>query len=140
MPALAAMSSTAEAKLSRSILERRERVLRDRDIQVHALSSAGERYCLAGRKSGTFDACKKVKDILAGYWVKILDPPVAGRSWAPSSPPTSIVFPNGLLAGPEDPIGLFGDIVTVVWSEVELSWEDKPCADLSGIQTPPTPK
>ena len=65
----------------------------------------------------------------------------AGYKWEPvDRQPTTIVFQNGLIAAPDDPIGLHGDCVTVLWpQEVKFCWEDKACVDVSDISTPPTP-
>ena len=55
-------------------------------------------------------------------------------------PATCIVFANNEPAQPWDPIGLHGGVVTVLFTQVVAEvYEDVPCMDVDGIETPPTP-
>ena len=57
-----------------------------------------------------------------------------------NKPATSILFANNERAQPDDPIGLHGGVVIVLFTPVEGEvFQTRSCADVDGIDTPPTP-
>ena len=138
----------------RAEILRREEVYADRESRVEARMVGGCICCPAGHPNFTFRAGYLVKDALAdSHWVKLAlkedvaeDEIISGYTDTEMAivslnrQPTCIVFANQKPAQPEDPIGLHGGVVTVLFTQVAAQvCEDKPCMDLDGIETPPTP-
>ena len=115
---------------------------------------SGCRCCLSGLTNYTFPAFYSIKDALASTnWIKVAQDVDVAEDEIISSytdtgmaivilnkPAAGIVFANNEPAVPEDPIGLHGGVVTVLFTPLAAEvFEDVPCADVEGIETPPTP-
>ena len=135
-------------------IARRDSVHADRESRVEARMVGGCICCPAGHPNFTFRAGYLVKDALAdSHWVKLAlkedvaeDEIISGYTDTKMAivmlnrQPTCIVFANQKPAQPEDPIGLHGGVVTVLFTQVAAEvYEDVPCMDADGIETPPTP-
>ena len=133
-------------------IARRDSVYTDRESSVEARMVGGCICCPAGHPNFTFRAGYLVKDALADpHWVKLAlqedvaeDEIISGYTDTGmaivilNKPATGIVFANNEPAGPEDPIGLHGGVVTVLFTQVAAEvCEDVPCMDVDGIETPP---
>ena len=90
------------------------------DVRVRAYNIHGERLGVAGVGEGdqrlTFPSRLRVEQVLGfDHWIKAA-PPGAEKwyellgTWRPRV----VVFQNGCIANPEDPIGMKGDTVTVL--------------------------
>ena len=135
-------------------IARREFVYADRVSRVEARMVSGCRCCISGLTNYTFPAYYSIKNALAStHWIKVAQDVDVAEDEIISSytdtgmaivslnkPATCIVFANNEPAVLEDPIGLHGGVVTVLFTQVAAQvCEDKPCMDLDGIETPPTP-
>ena len=123
----------------------------DRDSRVEAFTVAGVRCGVpgvgeTGSQKLTFPRLFLAGDALrAGHWARfatedeLAHDPLWHRPLA--FVPRSLVHANGQVASPEDPLGLVGHRVTVLAQErVQETVVEKEKPDLSGINTPPTPK
>ena len=126
-------------------LQQREYVFRDRETRVKAYTIAGRHVGLAGVGEGnqklTFPAWYLVRDALASpHWITMDVPAGFATPYEITFQPRSIIFVNAKIAEPDDPIGLFGPVVTVWEQATESIFEDKePNVDLEAISTPPSP-
>ena len=116
------------------------------DMRVKAYNIHGERLGVAGVGKGhqrlTFPSRLKVEQVLGfDHWIK--EAPPDAEKWYESLGawrPRVVVFANGRIANPEDPIGMAGDTVTVLDTSVtRIDWTTRDSQDLSGIRTPRTP-
>ena len=139
----------------RAEILRREEVYADRESRVEARMLSGCRCCLAGLANFSFPASYMIKDALRDdRWVKIVhEVDIAADESIVSSDrdtgmaivrlnklATCILFANNERAQPDDPIGLHGGGVTVLFTPVEGEvFQTISCADVDGIDTPPTP-
>jgi len=95
----------------------------------------------------TFPACFIVGDALASpHWVRVAQPGETNEKgehkwWAHLEfQPQAIIHSTGALAMPDEPIGMFGDTVTVLeQAPADPSVTELPRASLDEIHTPPTP-
>ena len=54
--------------------------------------------------------------------------------------PKYLIHCNGKIACPDDPMGLIGQTLTAIATKAsDLPFEERDCADVSSISTPPTP-
>ena len=116
------------------------------DMRVRAYNIHGERLGVAGVGEGdqrlTFPSRLKVEQVLGfDHWIKAA-PPGAEKwyellgTWRPRL----VVFKNGCIGNPEDPIGMKGDTVTVLDTHVTQEVDEtRGAQDLTEIQTPRTP-
>ena len=118
------------------------------DMRVKAYNLNGDRVGVAGVGEGaqrlTFPSKLTVDRILGfQHWIK--EAPAGGPKWYEilgDWKPTRIVFINGTVANPEDPVGMCGDTVWVVDttpSYEEYYEDEKPLIDLTELRTPRTP-
>ena len=115
-------------------------------MMIRAYNVNGERIGVAGVGEGdqrlTFPAKLRVEQVLGFHqWIKASQPGaekwyVVMGDWRPKA----IVFEDGRLAAPDDPIGMGGRTVTVIDTEVTReAGEDRETPSLAGVRTPPTP-
>ena len=144
-----------EGTTMRALLARREAVYADRESRVEARMLSGCRCCLAGLDNFSFPASYMIKDALRDeHWVKHVqevniaaDESIIGSDKDTgiaivrlNKLATCILFSNNERAPPDDPIGLHGGVVTVLFTPVEGEvFQTISCADVDGIDTPPTP-
>ena len=117
-------------------------------MRVKAYNLNGERVGVAGVGEGaqrlTFPFKLTVERILGfQHWIK--EAPAGGPKWYEilgDWKPTRIVFINGTVANPEDPVGRFGDTVWVVDttpSNEEYYEDETPLIHRIELRTPTTP-
>ena len=99
----------------------------------------------------TFPRMYAVGDALAcDRWIRFASPEeeredeAAGRTkrwWRPFTAfrPRSLIYDNGTHASDHQMIGMSGLVVTAVQESYQDSWTTKPCCDVSGIKTLPSP-
>ena len=115
-------------------------------MRIWAYNVNGERIGVAGVGEGdqrlTFPAKLRVEQVLGfHHWIKASQPGaekwyVVMGDWRPKA----IVFEDGRLAAPDDPIGMGGSYVTIIATEVAVAaGEDREMPSLAGVRTPPTP-
>ena len=99
------------------------RALSGEGARVKAYTASGEQVGLAGLGDGTdrltFPPQWKVADVLNNmYWIRFAteEEKNAGGAWwrAAAVQPWAVLHEGGILAMPGEPIGLFGDSVTVL--------------------------
>ena len=109
-------------------------VLNSRETVITAFTTGGAEIRPCGV---TLKATHNVGNVLGfPYWqTKTTD------MWSPIAiRPTAIVFENHFLADVHDPLGLFGRTIQVVESAgLYVEVDEKPCAIVDEIGTPPTP-
>ena len=140
-----------QPQLTISALSRLGAAAANRESRVRAYTLDGVQVGLAGVGEGdqrlTFPAGCIVGDALrapAAYWLRFAsaeEEAQTGRWYAPAGfQPAAVVYENGTLADSVWPIGLEGCTVSVMAQvpRPTLS-EEKPCADVDEIKTPPTP-
>ena len=138
-----------QPQLTISALSRIGAAAANRESRVRAYTLDGVQVGLADVGQGdqrlTFPACYLVGDALrahAEHWVRFASAEEAaqtGRWYAPAGfQPAALVYENGVVAAPTWPIGLEGCKVSVLAQDLTRS-EEKPCADVDEIKTPPTP-
>ena len=160
----AEMAATTNTELSMEAMERRQEKLwaafNDRETRVRAYAASGVQIGLPGAGEGdnrlTFPRCFLVGDALrAVHWIRFataaemaqMDHQMDGHpQWwrffktdKDGFQPAEIVYDNAVIAAMDMPIGLEGDVVLVKPGRSQVAYEEKPCANVSGIQTPPTP-
>ena len=116
------------------------------EMRIRAYNINGERIGVAGVGEGnqrlTFPAKLRVGTVLGFYhWIKVAPPGsqkwyVEMEDWRPKA----VIFKDGRLAVPDDPIGKEGEEVTIVDTDLShLVVEDMEMPSLEGIRTPRTP-
>ena len=115
-------------------------------MRIRAYNINGERIGVAGVGEGnqrlTFPAELRVGAVLGfHHWIKAA--PSESEKWyvvMGNWRPTAVIFKDGRLAVPDDPIGKEGEEVTIVDTDLShLVVEDKEMPSLEGIRTPRTP-
>ena len=117
--------------------------------RVRAYTLEGVQVCVVGLGEGdqrlTFPAHYTVGDALRDSdWIRFaseLEEKNTGRWWAKAGfQPASIIFGNDKVASDEMPIGMGGATVHVLLQQRHLEIvQEKPCAEVDDITTPPTP-
>ena len=116
------------------------------EMRIRAYNMNGERIGVAGVGEGnerlTFPAELRVGAVLGfHHWIKAA--PSDSEKWyvvMGDWQPTAVIFKDGRLAVPDDPIGKEGEEVTIVDTDLShLVVEDKQMPSLEGIRTPRTP-
>lgn len=125
-----------------------------RDLpRVRIFNTAGVQIGLSGLGEGenrlTFPAWWKVKEILAApqaHWIRHATPDEIDedpkKSWwrEYGKEVNVLVHKDRSIADHNHVVGLIGNEVTALATVVDNScYKEKPCMDLSGISTPPTP-
>ena len=140
-----------QPQLTISALSRLGAAAANRESRVRAYTLDGVQVGLAGVGQGdqrlTFPACYLVGDALranAEHWLRFASAEEAaqtGRWYAPSGfQPAAIVYESRVVAESIWPIGLKGCTVSVLAEDPRPTLsEEKPCADVDEIKTPPTP-
>ena len=115
-------------------------------MRIRAYNMNGERIGVAGvgerNQRLTFPAELRVGAVLGfTHWIKAA--PSESEKWyvvMGDWRPTAVIFKDGRLAVPDDPIGKEGEEVTIVDTDLShLVVEDKEMPSLEGIRTPRTP-
>ena len=120
-------------------------------MRVKAYNLNGDRVGVEGVGEGaqrlTFPF-KLTVDRILGFQQWIKEAPAGAPTWHEllgDWKPTSIVFINGNVAFPEDPVGMCGDTVWIVdtkpsnESSQEYFEDETPLIDLTELRTPTTP-
>ena len=140
-----------QPQLTISALSRLEAAAANGKSRVRAYTLDGVQVGLAGVGEGdkrlTFPAYYLVGDALrspAAHWLRFAsaeEEAQTGRWYAPAGfRPAAVVYENGVIAEPIWPVGLEGCTVSVLAQDPRPTLsEEKPCADVDGIKTPPTP-
>ena len=135
----------------------RQEVMQDRNSRVKIYTVAGVQVGVSGvgekDRRLTFPVYLTVADVLGmSHWIRfatgeeLSETPVgftlSQQQWWRELEfrPKSLVHANGAIAHPEDLLGLYGTYLTALYTGLggpEL--EANPCADVSAINTPPTP-
>ena len=125
--------------------------------RLKAYTLSGEQMSLAGLGSedtfGTFPGCWEVRNLLnTTGWIKVLgcpgngETPKAGahyelldNTWRPKT--VLLNCDSGAIVGtPNESISAHGAThLTVLSTEAHIPFEEKPCADVDEVPTPPTP-
>ena len=117
------------------------------EMRIRAYNINGERIGVAGVGEGnqrlTFPAKLRVGTVLGFYhWIKAA--PSGSQKWYVEMEdwrPKAVIFKDGRLAIPDDPIGKEGETVTIVDTVLtHLVVEDREMPSLEGIRTPRTPR
>ena len=130
----------------------------DRLDRIKAYTVGGAQVAAAGvgegTNWGTFPRAMRVCTLLGfSHWIKILQTPVpgvkiqAGVHYEIMDPlsfqPRTVINQDGTIAYPDDSLGGTGGNVITLYTH-DRSWggvpvEEKPCAEVDDISTPPTP-
>ena len=125
--------------------------------RLKAYTLSGEQVCMAGLGSedtfGTFPGGWEVRNLLnTTGWIKVLGCPgngetpkegvhyeVMDNTWKPKT--VLLNCDSGAIVGmPMNPISAYGAThLTVLSTEAHIPFEEKPCADVDEVPTPPTP-
>ena len=116
------------------------------EMRIRAYNINGERIGVAGVGEGdqrlTFPAKLRVETVLGfNHWIK--EAPPGSQKWYVQMGdwrPKAVIFEDGRMAVPWDPIGMKGETVTIVDTEItNVVDEDREMPSLEGIRTPRTP-
>ena len=116
------------------------------EMRIRAHNINGERIGVAGVGEGdqrlTFPAKLRVETVLGfNHWIK--EAPPGSQKWYVQMGdwrPKAVIFEDGRMAVPEDPIGMKGETVTIVDTVItNVVDEDREMPSLEGIRTPRTP-
>ena len=116
------------------------------EMRIRAYNINGERIGVAGVGEGdqrlTFPAKLRVETVLGfNHWIK--EAPAGSQKWYVQMGdwrPKTVIFEDGRMAVPEDPIGMKGETVTTVDTVItHVVDEDREMPSLEGIRTPRTP-
>ena len=116
------------------------------EMRIRAYNINGERIGVAGVGEGdqrlTFPAKLRVETVLSfNHWIKAAPP--GSQKWYVEMGhwrPKAVIFKDGRMAIPDDPIGREGETVTIVDTVLtHVVVEDREMPSLEGIRTPRTP-
>ena len=85
----------------------------------------------------------KVADVLDRDWIRMATKEEKAQhgKWYHllNFKPAAVIYSNGILAGPWDTLGLYGQHITVLAQAPVATFKQVPCADLDDVPTPHTP-
>ena len=87
---------------------------------------------------------KEALELSHAHWLRFAtaqEQAQTSTQWYRAAPfkPASFIYHDGSVALDCHTMGLKGPIITALEQAPPQPWEEKPCADVSGITTPPTP-